>query len=301
MKKYLYKDSIKLHFVVLIWGFAAILGRLVTMPSVEIVFYRVLLSAIALFVILRIRGFKLTVSRADLVRVLGIGSIMGIHWIFFFASVKVSTVSVCLAGMATTSLWTSILEPILFKRKIALHEVILGIVVIVGILTIFHFESGYWLGLLFAVISAFLAALFIVLNAQISRRYHHHLITYYEMIGACLVIVLILPFYSYYYTSDGLDIIPTGMDWIYLIILALVCTVYGWSEYVELMKRLTPFSVNLALNLEPIYGILFAVIIFGDSEKMNLGFYFGAFIILAAIFIYPMISKKSKRIFRQQH
>ena len=288
-------DMIKLHFLVLIWGFAAVLGRLISIPSVEIVFYRTGLAAIGLWILLRVTKVDLKINSKDLIKILGIGAVIGAHWIFFFASARISTVSVCLAGMATISLWTSLLEPIFHKRRIYVHEILLSLLLIVGLYTIFHFEFRYWLGLLFGVIAAFLAALFSVFNSGISSKFNHHLITYYEMVGACLLVVIFAPFYVIFLNPEGLELIPVGYDWAWLLILALVCTVYAYSHYVELMKRLTPFAINIVLNLEPVYGIILALIIFGDSEKMDSGFYLGAGIILTTLFLYPILNRKNQK------
>lgn len=289
-----FPDMLKLHFIVLLWGFAAILGRLISIPSVEIVLYRTLLAAAGLWLVCRWRGVSLNMPRTDLFRIMGIGALMAAHWIFFFASARVSTVSVCLAGMATTSLWTSMIEPIFHKRKIRLLEVILGLVIILGLYIIFRVEWGYWMGLLFAIISAFLAALFSVFNSLISHKYDHYAITYYEMSSAFIIVLVFLPVYALFISADGIDLYPTEMDWLWLVLLAGACTVYGWAQYIELMKRLTPFSVNLVLNMEPIYGILLAVVIFGESERMDPGFYLGAGVILISVFIYPYLNKNRR-------
>ncbi len=288
-------DSIKLHFLVLIWGFTAVIGRLISIPSIEIVFYRTGLAAIGLYLLIKWMKISPRLKGKDFWKILGIGAIIGAHWIFFFASARVSTVSVCLAGMATTSLWTSILEPIYYRRRIYPHEVILSLLIIAGLYVIFHFEFEYWLGLLFAIISAFLAALFAVFNSSFSKEYNHHVITFYEMIGACILTIIFMPLYGSFISDSGVQLAATNMDWLWLAILALVCTVYAYSHYIELMKRLTPFAINIVLNMEPVYGIILAVLVFGESEKMDLGFYFGTLIILISIFIYPVLNRNQKK------
>ena len=289
------RDSLKLHFLVMIWGFTAVLGRLISIPSIEIVFYRTSIAALCLYILLKWRKLAIAMPRKDLIRILGIGMIIGAHWIFFFASARVSTVSVCLAGMATTSLWTSLVEPAYFKRRLYLHEILLSLLIIIGLYIVFHFEFKYWLGLTYAIISAFLAALFSVFNSEVSKKYNHHVITMYEMAGACVLTILFLPIYGSLITNNGIQYLAEGIDWVYILILAILCTVYAYSHYVELMKRLTPFAINIVMNMEPIYGIILAVIIFGDSEKMNTGFYFGTGIIMLSIFLYPFLNKKHQR------
>jgi drug/metabolite transporter (DMT)-like permease len=165
----------------------------------------------------------------------------------------------------------------------------LGGLTLVGLCVIFQFEFKYAWGLILGIVSAFLGALFTVLNAKWTHNYDHYAITFYEMIGAFAGIALFFPWYSH--QMQGLQLIPTTSDWIYLLILALVCTVYAYSISVELMKRISAFAINLTVNLEPVYGIILAVIIFGDKERMTSGFYLGTAIILLAVLAHPVIRR----------
>lgn len=289
------KDYLKLHFIVWIWGFTAILGLLITIPAVEIVFYRTLLAFIALGFMLYLRRKNFFLGHKAILKILGTGFLIAAHWILFFAAARVSTASVCLAGMATCSLWTSFIEPAFNKRKINIVEVALGIVVIFGLYIIFRFEFNHALGLAMAVASAFLSALFTVINGQFIKNHNPFMITFYEMIGACLGTALFFPIYMTYFSGGELNLVPTPMDWLYLAILAIVCTVYAYSISVELMKRLTAYVINLTVNLEPVYGIILAVIIFGEKEKMAPGFYLGTLIILGAVISYPLINRYRRR------
>jgi drug/metabolite transporter (DMT)-like permease len=289
-----FKDYLLLHFIVLIWGVTSILGLLISLPSLELVFYRTLLAAIGVAVLMGIRKESLRVAPMDLLKIIGVGVLISLHWIFFFWSAKVSTASVCLAGMATTSLWTSFLDPLINKKRIKPFEVALGLLVISGLLVIFQFENGYWLGLFMALAAAFLSALFSILNGRLTFRYSPYQITFYEMASASLVALLFLPLYSY---IDGTAIQWTwkGLDWFWILILAGICTVYAFSVSVELMKRLSVFSINLTINLEPVYGILLAVLIFGEKEKMTQQFYLGTGIIFISVLIYPVLNYWQKK------
>jgi drug/metabolite transporter (DMT)-like permease len=288
------KDYLLLHFIVLIWGVTSILGLLISLPSLELVLYRTLLAAIGVAVLMGIRKESLRVAPMDLLKIIGVGVLISLHWIFFFWSAKVSTASVCLAGMATTSLWTSFLDPLINKKRIKPFEVALGLLVISGLLVIFQFENGYWLGLFMALAAAFLSALFSILNGRLTFRYSPYQITFYEMAAASLVALLFLPLYSY---IDGTAIQWTwkGLDWFWILILAGICTVYAFSVSVELMKRLSVFSINLTINLEPVYGILLAVLIFGEKEKMTQQFYLGTGIIFISVLIYPVLNYWQKK------
>ncbi|SDA61046.1 EamA domain-containing membrane protein RarD [Algoriphagus alkaliphilus] len=290
------KDYLILHFIVLIWGFTAILGLLISLPSLELVFYRTLIAAVGVAGMVYFKKESLVVSPSQIIKIMGVGILISLHWITFFWSARLATASVCLAGMATTSLWTAFIEPLVNRTKIKWYEVVLGVIVISGLLVIFQFESGYWLGLSIALISAFLAALFSVLNGRLSRRHTPYQITFYEMLAACLFALVMLPFFSELMTDQkAIQWAWTGWDWLWLLILGVICTVYPFSITVELMKRLPVFSINLTMNLEPVYGIVLAVLILGESEKMTPQFYLGTLIILISVLIYPVLNYWNKR------
>jgi drug/metabolite transporter (DMT)-like permease len=290
------KDYLILHFIVLIWGFTAILGLLISLPSLELVFYRTLIAAVGVAGMIYFKKESLVVSPSQIIKIMGVGILISLHWITFFWSARLATASVCLAGMATTSLWTAFIEPLVNRTKVKWYEVVLGVIVISGLLVIFQFESGYWIGLSVALVSAFLAALFSVLNGRLSQRHSPYQITFYEMLAACLFALLMLPFYTGLMTQENsIQWMWTDWDWLWLLILGLVCTVYPFSVTVELMKRLPVFSINLTMNLEPVYGILLAVMILGESEKMTTQFYIGTLIILLSVLIYPVLNFWNKR------
>ncbi|HLT06009.1 MAG TPA: DMT family transporter [Cyclobacteriaceae bacterium] len=299
------KDYLMLHFVVLIWGFTAILGVLITVPTIEMVFYRTLLAAVGLGLVFWWKKTKLRLPKREMMKILGTGAIISLHWLLFFGAARVSNVSVCLAGLATASFWTAFIEPMVNKTKVKWYEVLLGLTIIVGLVIIFSFELDYWLGLVMSVISALLGASFMVINSRLTKRGHPYIITFYEMIGACLFTALILLGYQVYYMDVALQLVPTAMDWLWLFLLSGICTVYAFSVSVELMKRLTAFAVNLTVNLEPVYGIILAVLIFGEKEKMTGGFYLGAMIILLSVCMYPLFNylykkRKAKQLIRVQ-
>lgn len=288
-----FRDYLQLHFIVFIWSFTAVLGKLIQVPAMELVAFRTLFAFIPLGILMVIRRRNFIIGGKEILKILGTGVLIALHWIFFFASVKVSTVSVCLAGMATATLWTSILEPVMGKRKIRMFEVLLGIVIIFGLYVIFRFEFDHLVGIIFAVFSAFLAALFFVINSKFAVRHDPYMVTFYEMVGAFLGTTIFLPVYAYWLADDyTINLMASDTDYLYLLILALVCTVYPLAVSVELMKRLSVFSINLTINLEPVYGIMLAVIIFKEKEKMSAGFYLGTLIILLAVIIHPFIQRQ---------
>ncbi|MCH6198001.1 DMT family transporter [Aquiflexum sp. LQ15W] len=289
------KDYFMLHFIVAIWSITAILGILISIASIELVFYRTLIASAMLGLIFLWKKTSIRVSRSELFKIIGTGFLISIHWILFFWAARVSTASVCLAGMATTSLWTAFLEPIINKKKIKGFEVFLGLLVISGIYVIFRFEWGYWLGLSMAIGAALMGALFSVINGRLTKRHSPYVLTFYEMFGACVFAFMMLPVYAFFFAENGLQLIPAPMDWLWLLILSGICTVYAFSVSVELMRRITAFAVNLTVNLEPVYGIMLAVLILGEREKMTGGFYLGTLIILISVLIYPIYNYILKR------
>ena len=291
-----FKHYLLLHLVVLIWGFTAVLGLLISIPAVEIVFYRTLIASSTLAVVLLIGKKSWVLPRTTTMAILGTGALIAAHWILFFAAARVANASVCLAGMATCSLWTSLLEPWMMGRKIRAYEVGLGLLVIVGLYVIFRFEFDHALGLSMAVASAMLGAVFTILNARFAQRHDAYVITFYEMTGACLSVALFFPIYVAYLSEAGtLLLVPTLSDWGYLLVLALVCTLYAFSASVQLMRYVTAFAMNLTNNLEPVYGILLAVLVFGEKETMSLPFYIGTTIILLSVLAYPVIRRVQRR------
>jgi drug/metabolite transporter (DMT)-like permease len=287
------KDYFKLHFVVFLFGFTAILGKLISIPAVEMVFYRTLLAAVGMaFLILATRGtFK--ISNSDLIKILITGVIVAIHWITFFASGRVSNPSTSLVGFATCSFWAAFIEPIAKRKKIHALEVGLGLMVLVGLVIIFSFDFNYALGLFLGILSGLTAALFSVINSKLAARVSAYTITFYEMAGACLTVALFFPLYQTYFAEDNqLLLVPTPMDWVYIGIMAIACSVYAYSVMIDLSKKLSVFFIQLALNLEPVYGIILALLVFGQQEVMGWNFYAGTVIILSAVVLYPVLKKR---------
>ncbi len=280
---------IHLHFIVILLGFTAILGALITLDAIALVWYRMLFATVGLYLFLLIQKIPIKVNRKQLFHLLSIGILVALHWITFFHAIKVSNVSVTLGVFASTTLFTSFLEPILQGRKIFWLEVLIGLVIIFGIYLIFRFEINYFEGILYSLISALLNGLFVVLNRNISHRWNPTVISFYEMIGGFAAISV---FYIGYSHPDGGFFLLSLPDVGWLIILSLLCTSYAFTAIVEIMKVLSAYTVVLSINLEPVYGIILAYLIFGESEKMSAGFYMGTLIILISVFSYPLLRRK---------
>ena len=286
---------LQLHFLVVIWGFTAILGLLVTIAPTALVLYRTVLAALGLAVVIYFQKKDFRISRRQAWRMMAVGTLLATHWILFFASARVSTASVCLAGMSTTSLWTSLVEPLVDKKRVNPLEVVLGLVAVAGLYLVFHFEFDHAFGLLLALGSALLAACFTVANSHFVKQHDAFVITFYEMIGASLCSLLFVFLLEKYQLNNALPIWPSLADWPWILILALVCTVYAYSMGTHLMKQFSAYMLSLTVNLEPVYGIALAFLIFGEKERMTAGFYLGTLVILLAVLAYPLLHRRLYR------
>lgn len=287
------RDYAKLHFLVFLLGFTAILGKLVSIPAMEMVLYRTLLAAIGMAVVMLFLKQPFRIAQNDLVKLLLTGFVVGLHWLTFFLSGRVANVSVSLIGFATASLWTAFLEPWINRKQPKGLEIFLGCAVIAGLSVILSYDFQYKWGLALGIASGFTAALFSVINARLVTRVSAYAITLYEMTGAFITLVLFLPIQKIFFAADhALHLVPTLQDWLWIAILAWVCSVYTFTEGVNLMKRISVFLIQLTLNLEPLYGMIMAIIFFREHQQVNLNFYAGTVIILMAVLLYPILKKR---------
>ena len=280
----------QLHLIVFIWGFTAILGALISLEAIPLVFFRMGLAVFFIFLFFLYKKKSFSLDKEGIVKFLITGIIIATHWIFFFKAIKVSNVSVALVTMSTGAFFTSLIEPVFFRRRIKILEIVLGLLVIVGLYIIFNFESQYQLGILYALISSFLGSLFAVFNGLFVKKYDANSISLYQLFFGTVFVALYLFFSNEF--SATFFIIPT-MDWIYLAILSSVCTAYAFIASVKVMKYLSPYTVMLTINLEPIYAIILALIIFGEKEKMNPAFYLGALIVFGVVLANGIIKNKA--------
>ncbi|MCB0495379.1 MAG: DMT family transporter [Cyclobacteriaceae bacterium] len=284
------RPYLHLHFLVFLWGFTAILGLLIHLSFPEVVFYRTLFSFIAFIPVLYIAKIPFSIDPRTLFKLLITGLVISFHWLLFFGAARYANASVSLIGLSTTSLWTALIEPLARRQRMSKLEVFFGLLIILGLYIIYKDDFTYGVGLLMSLGSAFFAAVFSVTNSLFVRRLNPLQITFYETGGAFLGTI---PFVVWQLNTEGRGLaFPTDMDLVYLLILALICTVYANAVWVRLLKSITAFAANLVINLEPIYGILLALLIFGQSESMNPGFYVGGGIIILTVFIYPVVSRR---------
>ena len=277
---------ILLHIIIVIWGFTGILGKLITLDSYAIVLNRMSLSFIALLFMKQLLYKSFKTKLKDIMTYAFIGLLIAIHWISFFEAIKQSTVSLALICLSSISLFTAIIEPLVQGRKVRLYELTLSIFVIIGITIVFNYETMYTTAIMLSVISAFFAALFTVFNHKLINSGRHALtITTWEMLGGSICVAI----YMLINNKINLSIIPQGFDIIYIAILSLICTAFAFYASIEIMKKISPFTVNLSVNLEPIYSIILAIMIFGEEEKMSNQFYIGSLIIIGSIVLNTII------------
>lgn len=285
---HLNRNLLLLHITVFIWGFTAIFGALITVSAYELVWYRMLIASISLF------AYEYFFVKSDSalsnkrrLKLLGIGGIVALHWFFFYHSIKTSTISVALVCLSSSALFTSFLSPIFNKKKeISLVDLIIGLVIIIGIILIFSFETKYTEGIIYGLLASLFATIFTILNEIEVKGLKASTIGKYEMLGGFIGISIYMLLTN---SQHPYQMQISSSDLMYLIILGTVCTALAYVMGVAVMKELSAYTVVLTTNLEPVYGIILAVIIFGKKELMTAGFYQGAAIILLAVFVYPFV------------
>lgn len=288
-----YKYHLWLHLIVLIFGFTGILGKLISINAYLLVWYRVLIGVffIGLYFLVSKHSFK--IDKKNLIKTLFIGVIIAAHWIAFFEAIKQSNVSIALVCISSSALFTSLIEPLYFKRKIKSYEFFLGLLIIVGLSFIFSFEFNYIVGMVLSIIAAALGAWFTVLNGLLIKESNAKTISFYELLGAFIIVSI------YLLITNSFDItkfaVPVS-DIKWLLILGIICTAFAFIVSVEVMKKISPFTVVISINLEPIYSVIVALLIWSESETMSAGFYIGMAIILLAIFSNAFFKQRESKI-----
>ncbi len=277
------KAFIQLHVAVFLAGFTAILGKLITLQEGMLVWYRMLITAITLLALLYFRKELQRLSLKNTFKFFGVGTIVALHWVTFYGSIKYSNVSVSLTCLSAIGFFTAFLDPLIMRRRIDFTEVFLGALAIAGIYLIFDFYPQYKLGILFGIISALLASLFPIFNKHLLKTFPAKTVTLYEMCGGFIALTFILPLYLNLFPAQYY--LPTVNDWLWLLLLSWVCTVFTFILALNALKKISPFTANLAYNLEPVYGIILAFIIFNENKYLSEGFYYGLGLILLAVIL----------------
>lgn len=264
---------IKLHIAVFLAGFTGVLGALIQLNEGLLVWYRIALTVITLFILLSFQKKLKRIPAADVWKLLGIGALIALHWVGFYGSIKIANVSIGLVCFASVGLFTAILEPMLTEKQFSWPELGLGLISLLGIYLIFHFDTRYRTGIIVGIISALLAAMFSVLNKKNVNVAPPQTMMLYELSGGLLILTLCMPIYLYYFPV--VTIFPSLADWGWLLILSWLCTVYMMDLMLQSLQKTSAFTQNLTLNLEPVYGIILAFVLFSENEKLNQSFYVG--------------------------
>mgnify|MGYP001475597378 CR=1 FL=1 len=275
------KNYLHLHFLVFIAGFTAILGKLISVNAVSLVWFRMVFASILMIAYVKLFKVKLQITKKELIKLCIAGVIIALHWITFYGAIKVANISIALAMFSTGAFFASLLEPIFYKRRVIPYEILFGIVVIIGIYLIVQSEIQHIEGMILGVVSAFLSSLFAVLNGKFLEQHSATKISFYEFISGVVFITIYIAFFGEGFSSSFFNI--SASDIMFLLILASVCTAYAFIASVHIMRFISPYTVVLTYNLEPIYGIILALILFPETEIMSSSFYIGAFIILGVV------------------
>lgn len=272
-------------------GFTPILGKLITVAALDLVWYRLAIALLSLYLFTRFQKQTLQMNLKQIGHLALIGCVVGLHWYYFYHAIKVSNVSVTMAGFSTLTLFASIFQPLLLREKFFWGDFIYGMLLVIGLGVIFKFETQHIEGLVYGILAALTSAFFGVYNGRLIREYGAYKITFYEFAGALLAITV-----AKLFTMDDIFIpLLSVSDTIYILLLSVLCTTVAFTWSIEILKFFTPLTVIITNNLEPVYGIVFSVILFGSTEYMSFEFYIGAAIILLSVFTYPFIKNSVKK------
>lgn len=278
--------------IVFIWGWTAILGKAIELPAVQLVWLRMPIALAGIFLLLILRRQNLRIDIKQAVKYFGIGLIVALHWICFYASIKESNVSVTLACFSTGSLFSAFIEPLFFKRRVSAYEIIFGVMVVLALTLIFSVETQYVFGIILGILAALTSSVFGVLNGVLIQKGHNgSVVSFYEMLGGFLgmsVYVLIAK------PWEGPLLAMSGTDLVYLLILGILCTSVPFMISMHILKTISPYTVSLTLNLETLYGIVFAYFIYHEDKQLTGYFYVGSAIILSTIFLNAWIKFRQR-------
>jgi drug/metabolite transporter (DMT)-like permease len=275
------KAFLQLHIAILLAGLTGVLGRLISLNEGLLVWYRMFFTVISLWLLRFLFTSMRGNSKGPLWKPYLAGGLVVLHWVFFYGSIKYANVSIGLVCFSGVGFFTALLDPLIMKRGFNLWELVMGTLVMTGIYLIFHFDAAYKTGIILGIVSSLLAALFTIINKVLLREHDARALTLHELTGGWLILSVLLPLYLYYFPVP--DLVPGGADIGWLLILALICTVLAFNLSLEALHKISPFTVNLSYNLEPLYGILLAFVIYREDKELSSGFYAGFAIIISTV------------------
>lgn len=292
MPKNKLKNYLHLHLLVFIAGFTAILGELISVDAVSLVWYRMVIASVLMLLFIKFRKINIAINFKTLVKFSVAGILIALHWITFFESIKQSNISIALSMFSTGAFFAALIEPLFFKRKVIWYEIFFGILIIFGVLLITKAEMQYINGIILGISAAFFSTLFAVINGKFVKSYSASVISFYEFISGVIFVTLFIIFFMNGFSFDFFNL--SVSDWTYLFILASICTAYAFIAAVHIMKYISPYTVVLSYNLEPVYGIVLAIILFPEKEKMSTEFYIGAAIIVSTVILNGILKNSTK-------
>jgi drug/metabolite transporter (DMT)-like permease len=287
------KAFIQLHISVFLAGFTGILGRLIDLNEGLLVWYRLLITSVTMWLLFSGTKKLQRISFNDVLKLTGIGFLAALHWVMFYGSVKYANVSVALVCFSSAGFFTALLEPLLLRTSIKWTEVALGLMVIAGILIIFHFDPKYKTGIILGVICALLMAVVMIYIRQFVQRINPETLLTYQLTGGLITLSACMPLYMYVFPTSY--IYPNATDWLWLLILSWFCSVLAFKLSTNALKKLSAFTVNLSFNLEPVYGILLAFAVFGESKDLGRSFFAGFILIAISLIIHIYLLGKKER------
>ena len=288
------KAFFQLHLAVFLAGFTGVLGKLITLNEGLLVWYRLLISAVTVWIIFSISKKIKRILITDALQIMGIGFIAAMHWVTFYGAIKYANISVALVCFSAVGFFTALMEPLLLRVRIKWSEVLLGILVMVGIYIIFHFDPEYKVGIILGLLSALLLAVMVILIRIVLQKINIETVLTYQMSGGFLSLTILLPFYLQYFPVQ--NIFPSSNDWMWLFVLSWLCSVWAFQLSSNALKKLSAFTVNLTYNLEPVYGILLAFIVYSENKILGSSFFVGLSLIIASLVIHVwMILNQQKR------
>jgi len=272
---------LKLHFAVFLWGFTGVLGKAIQLNEGLLVWYRLLITVVTLFFLMLWKNEFKKITLKTALKLSAIGCVVALHWVCFYGSIKYANVSIALICLSAAGVITALIEPIFTSKKIVVVEVLLGLIAIIGIYLIFHFDTKYRTGILIGFLSTILSVLFSVLNKKMVDLVPPKTMILFELSGGLLFLSLLMPLYLKHFPV--INLLPTFQDWMWLIILSWICTIWAFDLSLQALKKISAFTQNLTLNLEPVYGIVLAFFVYQENKHLNFSFYIGFALILLAV------------------
>ena len=282
-----------LHLAVILAGFTGVFGKLISLNEGLLVWYRVFFSSVILFLIIKCFNIPNRIILKEKLQIVKVGMLITIHWVFFYASIKYSNISIGVVCYCLTSFFTAVFKPLIDKTRFKLSELLLSGFTLLGISLIFHFDASYQLGIGLGVISSSFSALYTIYNERLVKIYDSKVINYYQMLGGTAGLGILMPVYLHFFPVASL--LPDLNDTFYLLLLSLFCTVGLYVLFAEVLKKISAFTVNLTFNLEPIYAIIMAFLFFNESKEVNVSFYVGLFLVTISVVLQTLISVKKER------